>query len=124
MPLRPSPAALLTLVAACCVATSGCQVGRRWFQFDSDSRIPGVGVELRAESKQRKADTKQVRQSPQESSGVRTAEHEHDADTPRKRLPDWLRLGGREERVPLPLTANAEPVERPAASSGPVEEFH
>ena len=35
--------------ATCALLLSGCALGRKWFQMDSNSQMPSMGVELRAE---------------------------------------------------------------------------
>jgi hypothetical protein len=103
----------------CLCVPSGCQIGRRWFQMDSNSRMPFMGIELRA-------DAETGKEGGPESSDVAGENEilavEHTEPGPRRGLRDWLRLPGGEERIPLPLASEANAgVDAP--STGPQPEF-
>lgn len=90
--------------------------------MDSDSKAPFIGVDLRADAKtEPKVD--HSREATPERSGVRTVQHEEPSEAPRRILPDWLRFGNREARVPLPLTEQAAADDHAAPTEGPMEEF-
>jgi hypothetical protein len=116
--------ALWRILLVCGIAgatlASGCAVGRKWFRMDSDSGMPSLGVELRAErdAPQEKA---RVQGSPDESGSIRPARLAEEKQ--RSLIPEWLRFGGRDEAVPLPTTGPPPSGTDAAASSGPSEEF-
>lgn len=105
-------------VAAVLSMTCGCQIGRRWFQFDSDSRTPAMGLELRAD-----ADGDEDSRPDQPDAVVpgEVLPVEHVEPEPRRGLRDWLRLPRGEERIPLPSTSNNG--DDGAPPTGPLPEF-
>ena len=98
---------------------SGCQIGRRWFQFDSNSGFPVMGIELRAAAS---PDDEAYPERPGLGTANEVLPVEHIEPAPRRSLRDWLRIPRGEERIPLPLTT--VPNEQgEAPSTGPRPEF-
>lgn len=98
---------------------SGCEIGRRWFQMDSNSRMPFMGIELRADAESG------AKTSPESSDLAAENEIltvEHTKPQPHRGLRDWLRLPGGEERIPLPLASESNH-SADAPSTGPQPEF-
>lgn len=86
-------------MAAVASSASGCQVGRKWFQIDSNSRSPVMGIELRADSAEEPA-------SPEPAENA-TLPVDHVEPEQRRGLRDWLGIPRGEERIPLPTTEAA-----------------
>ncbi len=83
-----------------------------------------MGIELRTQQPPPDSADKSIADTPAHPPTFATAALPQTAEEkPRRRLPEWLRLGKDEEPVPLPITASDE--SPPAANSvaGPVEEF-
>ena len=119
---RPSVLSRIVLVCGVAGATfcSGCATGRKWFRMDSDSGMPSMGVELRAE-RDVPQEKLQVQETPADQRSIRPARLAE--DRPRSLIPDWLKFGNRDEAVPLPTTAPPQSGTDAAASTGPSEEF-
>lgn len=116
---RLRTAAVVGLVL-CALECSGCAVGRKWFRMDSDAGGPSMGLELRA-GKDEPRETVAVRDTADRKKELPSARQAD--EKPRSRFPDWLRLGGRNEPVPLPTTASTvNPAEAPIVM-GPPEDF-
>lgn len=114
----------LTAVSLLLVLLGGCQTGRRWFRMDSDSRMPSMGIELRTQQPP-PTDTNRATAgtTPQAASVATTALPQTAEEKPRRRLPDWLRLGKEDQPVPLPTTAPTAASTAAASVAGPDEEF-
>lgn len=106
--------------ASCALLLSGCALGRKWFQMDSNSRMPSMGVELRAEH-DAPVEKSRIQESASDIRSIRPARLAE--EKPRSLIPDWLKLGGRHEPVPLPTTASAEPDASGTMLTGPREDF-
>jgi len=106
----------LSALICCCASLTGCTVGRKWFQFDSNSRMPGVGLELRAENSRTKSDEFEAT----DSSVIAPAEFREESSG--KRFRDWFRLRRNDTTIPLTPTEPGSTNPRPAFQ-GPVEEF-
>jgi hypothetical protein len=112
--------AALIAIALCMLQASGCAVGRKWFRMDSESGGPSMGLELRA-GRDEPRETVAVRDTADAKRDLRSARQAEQKS--RGRFPDWLRLGGRNDPVPLPTTAGtAGDASRPAVT-GPPEDF-
>ncbi len=101
-------------VAASLIVPSGCQVGRRWFQFDSNSRSPVMGLELRADA---------AHGDDNDDAGGTTLPVEHNLPEPRRGLRDWLGFPRGEERIPLPTTTDGSDEGVTLPLTGPRPEF-
>ncbi len=118
---RFAPRPMLVICgASCALLLSGCALGRKWFQMDSNSGMPSMGVELRAEN-DAPVENSRVQDSTSDVGSIRPARLAE--EKPRSLLPDWLRLGGRHEPIPLPTTASAELDASGTTSMGPREDF-
>jgi hypothetical protein len=117
--LRLRTAAIIGLVL-CALECSGCAVGRKWFRMDSDAGGPSMGLELRA-GRDEPRDTVAVRDSADRKKELQPARQAE--EKPRSRFPDWLRLGGRNEAVPLPTTASTSSAAEDPIVMGPPEDF-
>jgi hypothetical protein len=106
--------------AACALLLSGCALGRKWFQMDSNSGMPSMGVELRAEHDV-PVERSRTPESASDGRSIRPARLAEEKT--RSLIPDWLKLGGRHEPIPLPTTASAEPHAGGTMPTGPREDF-
>ena len=113
---------LLAATALFAVCPIGCQVAKTSFQMDSDSRTPGVGLQLAPKPKQ-KEDGTAVRSADHhgEDAMVTHADATTDATSPSKsRWTKWLDRFRRPKQIPLPVTdtepADATSVELDAPS--------
>ena len=107
-------------VALFLLESSGCTVGRKWFRMDSESGGPSMGLELRA-GRDEPRETVAVRDSADAKRDLKPARQAE--EKPRGRFPEWLRLGGRNEPVPLPTTAGTVGDTSSPAVTGPPEDF-
>ena len=118
---------LLTLLAGMALFACGpigCQVAKTSFQMDSDSRTPGVGLQLAPKPKQK--DDKSAVTSADHYGRDATVTHADataEATPPAKsRWTKWLDRFRRPKRIPLPVTdtepADATSLELDAPSDG------
>lgn len=114
----------LSAITLLVIMFSGCQTGRRWFRMDSDSRTPSMGIELRTQQPApTDTHTATAGTTSQPAAVATTALPQTAEEKPRRRLPDWLRLGKDDEPVPLPTTAPTEASTAATSVAGPDEEF-
>lgn len=106
--------------AVCALLLSGCAMGRKWFQMDSNSRMPSAGFELRAQ-RDTPAENSRVQESTSDTGSIRPARLAE--DKPRGLLPDWLKFGSRHEPIPLPTTVATDGHDGEQLSTGPREDF-
>jgi hypothetical protein len=105
---------------ACALLHSGCALGRKWFQMDSNSGMPSMGVELRA-GNEAPGENSRIQEPASDNRSIRPARLAE--EKPRSLIPDWLKLGGRHEPIPLPTTASAEVDASGTTPTGPREDF-
>ena len=89
----------LSLTCLILVGLAGCQVGRKVFQFDSDSRTPAIGLELQARQQVANPPVENVADTVEVSAKTTSAGREDAAS--QSRWPRWL--PGWEQLRPIPL---------------------
>lgn len=113
----------LTAVSLVLLLLGGCQTGRRWFRMDSDTRTPSMGIELRTQQPPPTDTNAAIAGTTSQPATVATTALPQTAEEkPRRRLPDWLRLG-KDEPVPLPTTTPTAASTAATSVAGPDEEF-
>lgn len=83
--------------------SSGCQVARKSFQMDSDSRVPILGLQL--VPKKKKPDVTSIgHDSAKQAEATLLNLDQSDQPQPLSRWPQWLSRFGKPKRIPLPIT--------------------
>ena len=112
----------LSLVLLASVGLPGCQVGRSFFQMDSNSRVPFMGVDL-LPKRDRTSPTAGVSRFQNENvapSSVSTSQKAAQEQAP-SRLSRLLGRASQPEQLALPTTNMAE--EETLSMGAPVETF-
>ncbi len=116
------PEWLLSLVLLASIGLSGCQVGRSFFQMDSNSRVPFMGVDL-LPKRDRTSPTAGVSRFQNENvvpSSVVTSQTASPGQQP-SRLSRLLGRAPQPEQLTLPTTNTAEG--ETISMGAPVEDF-
>ena len=83
--------------------SAGCQVARKSFQMDSDSRVPIFGLQF--VPKKNKPDVTSIgHDSAKQAEATVLNLDQTDQPRSRARWPQWLSRLGKPKRIPLPIT--------------------
>ena len=82
----------------------GCQVDRTSFQFNSDTQVPSLGLQLVPKREPQKIQTVGHHDRRAHPHQAKVLESDQSGGTKRSRWTQWFSRFGRKKRIPLPRT--------------------